>query len=715
MKIKASLALLLVFSLTLPVLAQTTPTPAQTPGTPPPPPQKPGDDKDDVVRITTNLVQVDAVVTKDGKQVTNLTAEDFEIYQDGKKQTITSFAYITNVPNSLPPSQPNRNEKKTDLAPPTQIKREDPHRTIALVVDDLGLSFESMAQVRKQLRKFVDEQVQPNDLIAIIRTGGEMGALQQFTNDKRILGRAVDVLRWNYCSRVGIDMFPPAGRSTFRTTPACGIKSMTNSLRSLRFILDSMGQLPGRKSLVLLSDSLPRQSQDQFQQDRSVPRELEGSLGSDSSPLSTFYDDHSNFLHSLAEKAIRSSVVIYSVDTQGLPTLGITAADSFPGTSREVALQMQNLLTARRELHFLRQEGGDRLAKQTGGFQVRNTNNFELNRIGEDQAGYYLIGYRPTEETFNRKFHHIKAKVKRSGMNLRTRYGFFGVTEEDAKKAQPTVRDLTNLALASPFRAQDIEVDLTSFFAEEPSIGSMVRSFVYLDVKDLEFRKVNGKHQGSIEMHGAIFGDNGSLSEQMMRGATLNFTDSELEAAKTNGIGLGINMPVKRHGSYQIRIAVRDRHSSKIGSAGQFAIVPNLNDKKLGVSGIILGKLDQAAAQNRADQTVNNPGSRRFAQNSDLYYGYRIYNGAVAGGSQLRDLVMQAKLFRDGKSVFTGPEVPVIAGSQKDLTRVYVDGVVKLGPELEPGIYYLQVVIVDKNAKSKDTPVVQWVDFEIAR
>ena len=126
-------------------------------------------------------------------------------------------------------------------------------------------------------------------------------------------------------------------------------------------------------------------------------------MENDTPPLST-YDDHGNSLQSLAEKAIRSSVVIYSVDTQGLPTLGITAADSFTGTSRQVAIQMQNMLTTRRNLYFARQEGGDRLAKQTGGFQVRNSNNFDLNRIAEDQTGYYLIGYRPTEETFNRKF-----------------------------------------------------------------------------------------------------------------------------------------------------------------------------------------------------------------------------------------------------------------------------------------------------------------------
>ena len=78
---RVTLVLLLSFCILMPVLGQTGPTA----------------DKDDVVKITTNLVQIDAVVTKDGKAVTNLTADDFEIYEDGRKQMITSFAYISNV------------------------------------------------------------------------------------------------------------------------------------------------------------------------------------------------------------------------------------------------------------------------------------------------------------------------------------------------------------------------------------------------------------------------------------------------------------------------------------------------------------------------------------------------------------------------------------------------------------------------------------------
>jgi VWFA-related protein len=696
MNMKAFLALLLLLCTLLPALAQ---TPPQT--------QKPaGDDKDDVVKITTNLVQVDAVVTKDGKPVTNLTADDFEILEDGKRQTITSFAFISNVPNTA--SQPvTTDAKKTGpVVPYAPVKPNESRRTIAFVIDDLGLSAESMHQVKRQLRKFVAEQLQPNDLVAIIRTSGEMGALQQFTNDKRILTRAVDQLRWNYCSRVGVHVFAPFGSSD-PGPRICGWRSYGVTLKSLRFIVDSMGYLPGRKSLVLLSDDQPRESQDQFLVAQGIPQGMGTGNDSDVSAPSDSIN-YSFSLQKIAEKAIRSSVVIYSVDTQGLQYTGPTAADSFSSTSRNPQ-QIGNLMSTRSNLLFTRREGGELIAKQTGGFQIRNSNSFEFNRIMEDQSGYYLLGYRPTDETFNRRFHHIKAKVKRSGMSLRTRFGFFGVTEEEAARAKPpSTQDLTNLALASPFVAQDIEVGMTSFFVEDTAGGSIVRSFVYIDAKNLTFTPVNGRQQGSIELHGVVFGDNGALVHQIKRGATVSLSEPEYQQAIANGMGLSFDMPVKRAGAYKARLVVRDRPSSRIGSAGQFVVVPDLKNRKPAVSGIILGLPN-------ADQSVSNAGGRRFRQNDDLYFAFNIYNAANESG-QLRSLVMNAMLFRDDKTVYSGPEVPIVASNQKDLSRVFTNSVIKLTPDLEPGNYYLQVVITDKDAKNKAAvPVVQWIDFEIEK
>src|SRR5207253_41472 len=97
------------------------------------------------------------------------------------------------------------------------------------------------------------------------------------------------------------------------------------------------------------------------------------------------------------------------------------------------------------------QYGADLIARQTGGFLTRNSNDFGLRRVMDDQRGYYLIGYRPGDETFNRRFHHIKARVKGRGLTLRTREGFYGVTEDEARPPEMVVRDqMGTLRLKGP-------------------------------------------------------------------------------------------------------------------------------------------------------------------------------------------------------------------------------------------------------------------------
>jgi VWFA-related protein len=696
MKMRACHALLVVFCILLPALAQTKPAAS-------PQPQKPSDDQDEVVKITTNLVQVDAVVTKDGKPVKNLTVDDFEIYEDGRKQEITSFAYISNVPNTTP-SQPatTAREKSGDVVPFSTLKPDAPRRTIALVVDDLGLSAESIGGVRRALKKFLAQEMQPNDLVAIIRTSGEVGALQQFTNDRRVLNRALEQVRWNPCSRVGQFVFPPSGSTIglsgdVSDTP-CSQNSVRSSLRILRFILDGMAELPGRKSLVILSDSMPSENQE-ITLDQDAP----------STNVGAYSISYAAALHKVAEKAIRSSVVIYSVDTQGLPVPLVTAADTFSGGYRSVTEQMNSLMRNRSRLLDYRREGGEMIARQTGGFQVRNSNSFELDRILEDQSGYYLIGYRPTDETFNRRFHHIKAKVKRSGMTLRTRFGFFGVTEEEANRGRRTTRDLTNLALMSPFGAQDIHVNITSFFSSDKTLGSIVRSFVYIDPKDIAFTEVDGQRKVALELYGVIFGDNGVVVQQLARSASVRLSEADYEQAQRYGLNVIFDMPVRRPGAYQVRIAARDRVSQHIGSAGEFVAVPNLSNKRLAVSGIVLGTGFDSTTQDMA-----NAGARSFTPNSDVHFAFMLYNAANETGT-VRSVGMQAKLFRDGKNVFTGPETAISVANQTDLARVFASGVVHLPRELEPGDYYLQIAVRETNTKNKTSPLVQWAAFEIEK
>src|SRR5215831_4851546 len=132
-------------SLLLVLLTTAAPLLAQQVGTLPPPPQKPEDL--DVVRITSNLVQVDAVITDGhGKLVTDLKPEEIEIVEDGHKQKITHFSLtLSESASGERTLKPATSEQTANPMPPARLRREDVKRTIAIVVDDLGLSWESTA------------------------------------------------------------------------------------------------------------------------------------------------------------------------------------------------------------------------------------------------------------------------------------------------------------------------------------------------------------------------------------------------------------------------------------------------------------------------------------------------------------------------------------------------------------------------------------------
>ena len=698
----------------------------------------------DVVRVTTNLVQVDLVVIKDGKHVTNLKPEDFEILEDGRPQKITSFAYVSTNP-SAPANTASSVSSNTESTAPLIPKPPLPHevkRTIAIVVDDLGMSFESMANLRTYLRKFISENVRPNDLIAIIRTGGEVGALQQFTSDPTVLSSAVADLKWNPCSRVGAGViaperslvlfYPPEkqllGRIPPDRAPSSGQSerptlgkesnwcsrgsSVSYSIGALRFILKGMRELPGRKSMMVISDSLPVHEQENAPSDfgfkRPVREDFENLID-----VWTQSTNHADKLYSLSEMAIRASVVIYGVSSQRLQTAGIQPADevSFPPIdSRAVTPKSDNqdvqmkLLRARSLDLSRSQDAIEMLAKETGGFVTRNKNEFGLEKIFEDQNGYYLIGYRPESTTFDRRFHTIKARVKRDGVTVRTRAGFYGV-EENKGSAAPSERDRLNSALASPFSKNDIDVRIATLFANDPKSGSLLRVFLTLDPKALTFTlEPDGTHTAKIDLSTVLFGENGSISKRQDQNATLRLRGKPYERAMREGVFYGYDLPIKQPGAFQLRVALRDTASQRIGASGQFVHVPNLTNGELAISGI--------AVQADSDDQQSNVVMKRFHQGTSLAFGYTIYNATLDKTKRVPKLKTTTLVFRDGVKIYSSDPALVEATGQADLKRIFTGARLQLGPALTPGEYALQIVVEDQISKGS---TMQWTQFEVIK
>ena len=725
---------LIVVSNVAPLSAQQQSSPPQT--SPPPPsvssqtqstaaPQNVDEDDDDVVRITTNLVQIDAVVTdRSGKLVTDLQAEDFEVQENNKPQPITNFSYITTVPATPAPVEERRDKNAVRVPlPPARLRPEQVRRTFALVVDDLGLSFESAHFVRQGLKKFVDEQMQPNDLVAIIRTRSGVGALQQFTADKRQLYAAIERVRWFPSGRGGISAFgaiesDPLSQAADEAAGGDDAIAAANSARedpddfresiftvgtlgALNYVVRGMRELPGRKSVVLFSDG--------FQLFRDNNRD----------------DRVLTALRRLTDLANRASVVVYTIDARGLQTLGLTAADDTSGLS---ANEVNARLDDRRRENFETQDGLNYLAQQTGGFFIRNTNDLAggVRRVLRDQEGYYLIGYRPDERTFDaanaRRFNRIEVKVKRPGLRVRTRTGFLGVTDENATPTAPRTREAQLVeALTSPFSKSGVELRLTSLFSNDPKSGSYLHSLLYIGGRDLQFTKeADGWHKVVFDVVALMFNQDGKIADQVNRTETVRVRAEQYEIAQRSGFTYTMNVPLKQPGAYQFRVAVRDTGTSRTGSASQFIEVPNIKKNNLALSGlVVLGTPPNANAAKAANASIVEaealPAVRRFRPLTDMDYGYLVYNAKLDKANGQPQIETQVRLYRDGSLIFTGKQIPLNTNGQTDLKRLPFNGRLKLGTDLTPGEYVLQVVVTDLLAKGQNRIRTQVTDFEIVR
>ena len=670
---------------------------------------------DMVIRINVNLVQVDAVVTDSHDQpVTNLKASDFEILQDGKRQNITNFSYITFRPAAVSAAPaPPKGQPKGFAPPPAKLKAADVRRTVALVVDDLGLSFESIAYVRQSLKRFVDTQMQPGDLVAIIRTGSGMGALQQFTSDKRLLNAAIDRVKYNALGRVGISSFAPLGSEpdmgsdTANASLARGNEERTSifaagSLGAIRYVVDGLRELPGRKSLIMFSENMS----------------LFNSDGLDERVRDS--------LRRLTDAANRSSVVIYTIDPRGLQVRGITAADD---TRNMTVQQLSNVPMQRAEQEFRSQDGLYILAHDTGGLFLHDSNDIDgqVRKAVADSEGYYLIGYHPDSNTFDSKtgdpkFHNVSVRVKVAGLHVRTRAGFFGTSDRGRQQVAHTRMAQIQHALTSPFGSAAIHVRLTPLFSAGPNSTAYLNTMLHIDAKDLQFTDApEGWHKAAFDLVAMTFGDNGQPIDTTDRTYTIRIRGKTYEEALKRGIVYNVAHPVKKPGAYQMRVVVRDVGTGLTGSASQFIEAPDLKKDRLTLSSVVLKEMTPEAAQATVDhpegqlQEPNPEGSaavRIFHPGSSLLYGYQVLN-ARPESVKANELEVQTRLFREGTQIYAGKPNPMPVGDQTDPKRLVAGGQLKLGPHMTPGDYTFQVIVTDKLAKEKYRTATSWMDFEL--
>lgn len=726
-----------------------------------------------VVRINVNLVQVDVAVTDaKGQPVSDLKAEDFEVSQDGVPQTVTTFSYVQEGVKPAVPTPPASQGPVVVPPPPVSLNLNQVKRVIALVVDDLGLSPVSMAQIRSGLKKFVDHDMLPGDLVAIIRTGGGIGALQQFTTDKRLLYASIDHLKYNFNGRVGSfrPLNPAVLLDTSQTltlpvavsnpgelaqTPSatpntaingfgdggsvastvsdpedsCSINtgSSVGSLAAVRYVVDGLRELPGRKALVLFSESLQMFEPPGIITTRPFVRGVNSGASEATNAWTCDYSRVRDSFRKLTDSAERAAVVIYTVDPRGVDPLMFDVADNpLAGVTTMQAAGGGNLpgqLSSKRQLYRETQEGLHALAEDTGGtFAVHNDMVGAIREAADDSANYYLIGYRPPASTFEQKaemkFHKVEVKVRRAGVRVRSRSGFYGFPGRERNSPALSRGEQFAKGLVSPFAASDLHLRVTSFFSR--SDKSFLTTLLYIDGGDITFTaEPNGQYKAVLEAVAVTFDENGRPVDDTQRVFTLRGDEHSRDLAIKNGLVLTVQHAAEKPGPYQMRVAVRDAESKKMGTATQFVEVPDLKRKKLAVSGILIKQEEAPAAARTPDSTQSvaldpkgNEAIRMFKPGEKIGWEFQIFN-ARKGNDQMPNLTVQTRFFRDGAEIARSEPMPVVFPTGGAEDHLAASGKILLGPRFVPGDYALQVIVTDTLAKKNKAVAFQSVDFSV--
>ncbi len=722
--------------------------PAPTPQTSTTPPVE---EDNDVVKISTALIQLDVVVTdKNGKLVTDLKPEDFEVSENGEPQAVTNLSYFSGQNGQLGGGNANVVNTSNQQMP----KIGEIRRTVAVVIDDAGLSAQSIAAVRKELAKVIVEQFQPNDLVAIIKTSGSVGVLQQFTTDKKKLLSVIENLQFHPLTSVGLSPFAPISISfgeQIAANNAIGggltdrggqvISEQRNSLESLADLnrtlavtrgalgvlnttIKGMRLLPGRKSILYVAEGV-------YGLVDGTAVVSAGNLGGEASIFSDVKQLREQ-LRGITEVANRSTIAIYTLDPRGVLPTNFSASDTMRGgmsdRENQAAQESQGVtnginndrsLTRRGDELKVSQQGLKFLSGETSGKSFINTNDLgkSLRETLDSQNGYYIVSYQPDTNTFDpgkRRFNELSVKVKRSGVNVSYRSGFFNVAEEN-RQIKLTPEEILLQKIFSPYKSTDVNLQMTSIFAADEKV-STVRAFINIGANTLKFTDgADGKKTAKFDVIAVNFSSEGIPVAAVGKTFEVNASPERYAKLLTDGIAYNLSFTTRMKGAQNIKVSVRDLNTLKIGTVSQVVEIPDFDKEKIALSGILMQSYTAQEWQNlqggkppadAAARMQTDTAQRKFKKGSVLSFNYAVY----AASSMRSKSQAQFTVFKDGKEVFKGAPEDLVLTSADKMQRVSKGGAFLLGTEMEVGKYVLQIAVSGDAVKEAQT---QQIDFEL--
>ena len=513
------------------------------------------------LKVETRLVQVSVIVhDKSGVPVRDLTKEDFLVLDEKQPQAVRIFSMETNLPATATPA-PLPSDTYTNRL---RARAGVPNSITVILLDGLNTSITDQAFARRGVAKFLG-QLQPEDRVAVYTLGRDLRILHDFTNDASSLLRAVYQFKGREAQDLAtlspnaISSFTPESnelallnvlfRDENKTEAAFDIKNRVHeTVEAMKNIANHLASLPGRKNLIWVSGSFPI------------------AFGFDNTQQNIFAEKQS-FESDIAD-AVRAlnnaSLAIYPVDARGLLAQGL-GATAAPSLANQM-LRMQQLSITQQSISFpeLPVDSNltmEELAHGTGGRAFYNTNDIfgSIRQAIEDSQITYTLSYYPSGIKWDGKYHNIKVEVKRPGVKVQSRKGYFALPEP---KLTPRARQAAIAEVArNPLDSTGIGITAV---AHQVGITRALKVTVVFDLHDIKMEEKGGA-TGAVDIVMLNLNDQNKILGALDQTFQLKLPPDLYARFLKDGMSVTRELPIAPD-AVQFRVVVRDANTGTMGT-----------------------------------------------------------------------------------------------------------------------------------------------------
>jgi VWFA-related protein len=568
-----------------------------SPQTPPAPPaaQESNVSTRGRIRVGVNLVLIDARITdRNGKPIRGLKPEQFTMQENDKTQKISTFEYFDTSGNETASTKGQKPLviSLSGLKPPPEVQQElQRRRLIVLFYDLTSMQPDQLLRAVSSGEKYLQEQMSPADLAAVVTFGNQLRVLASFTDNRDVLLRAVRGIRPGKDSEFAnladalanpneIDSSEDTGAAFTADETDFNIFNTDRKLMAVESLAELVREIPGKKSVIHFTGGVSQTGEENRSQ-----------------------------LIATTDAANRANMSIYTVDARGLYAT-IPGGDASVGAAQQLSLFNGDSVHKQTEMRHVSRDTLVTLAVDTGGKAFFDRGDFRevYQLVQEEGTGYYLLGYYSTDARRDGRWRRVQVKVDVPGAHIQSRQGYYA--DRDDRNATAADRQEQ---LGEAMRSESPRVELpvalsTSYFRLDDR-----QYFVPLDARlassALEWAEKRGNHEAQFQFAAEVRDEKShKIVSALQDSITVSLAGDRFQQAQGRPLLYqgGVILPP---GQYRLKFLAREDATGRVGTFEKDLDLPEPQPGQMELSSVLLS--------NQVETTKNSSEVKRSALGPD--------------------------------------------------------------------------------------------------